>query len=370
MNKCLMVTAVAVAYILSIILSPSIAMAHTTEAASAGYKTPTPKVSKQLIVDRLNNLSSELDVKYTDEVGRRIKEYTVSYRIAGERILGRVGMYFPLFEEEIQARNLPEVLKYVAVVESHLDITARSKSGAVGLWQFIKSTAEMQGLTVNKYIDERKDAEMSTIAALDYLESLYEQFGDWTLAIAAYNCGPGGVRKAIRRSGKSDYWSIRNYLPRETQKYLPRIIAAMYLMKYYHMHNLNPRSVDSDLREVTIIKDGKGHNLSKLSKQLGLDQSIIKTLNSKFITGSFPKNQGHLGLHIPTSVYNRYLELYSPESYKKILTQQREDELIALRKKLVSSREHITNLHAIQTIVYERVRQKFRKPKIYKVKVS
>ncbi len=370
MNKYLKVTAIAVAYILSIILGSGDAMAHTTEAASAGYKTPIPKVSKQLIVDRLNNLSSEIDLQYTEEVGKRIKEYTVSYRVAGEKILGRVGMYFPLFEEKIHAKNLPDELKYVALVESHLDVTARSKSGAVGLWQFIKSTAEMQGLTVNKYIDERKDAEKSTIAALDYLESLFNQFGDWTLAIAAYNCGPGGVRKAIRRSGKSDYWSIRKYLPRETQKYVPRVIAAMYLTKYYHMHNLHPKSVDSDLREVTSIKDGKGHNLSKLSQQLGVDKTILKTLNSKYITGSFPKNQGHLELHIPTSTYTKYLALYSPESYKKLLIKEREEELIAIRKKIVSSREHISNLHEIKSIVYERVRQKFRKPKIYKVRVS
>ncbi len=369
MNKSLLVIALAITTILSLILCPDAVMAHTTEAASAGYKAPVPKVTKQIIVDRLNNLSSEIDLRYTEEVGRRVKEYTVSYRVAGEKILGRVGMYFPLFEQQIQERNLPEELKYVAVVESHLDITARSKSGAVGLWQFIKSTAEMQGLTVNKYLDERKDAVLSTDAALDYLESLYEQFGDWTLAIAAYNCGPGGVRKAMRRSGKSDFWSIRNYLPRETQKYLPRIIAAMYLMKYYHMHDLHPQRVDADLTEVTMIKDGKGHNLDKLSQQLGLNKAILKRLNSKYITGLFPKNEGHLELSIPSSSYNRYLELHSPESYKQVLVIQREEELIALRKKIVSAREHITNLHFIQSIVYDRVRQKNRKPKIYKVKV-
>lgn len=370
MNKSLSVTTYVVIFILIQLLSPTSVQANTSVAASDSYIATAPVVSKQLIKERLENLSSVIDIQYTEEVGRRIKEYTVSYRIAGEKILGKVDLYFPLFENEITMRNLPDELKYVAVVESHLDITAVSRSGAVGLWQFMKSTAQMQGLTVNRQLDERKDAVKSTKAALDYLNLMYEKFGDWTLAIAAYNCGPGGVRKAMRRSGQSDYWSIRRYLPKETQKYVPRIIAAMYLMQYYHTHDLTPRMVDMDLRQVTSITDGKAHNLTKLSKELGVDHSILKQLNTKYITGLFPKNKGNLELRIPSSSYERYLELHAPEAYKLMLLERREQELIALKENQVIARKKLEPLHAIRQLVFDNVRQKHRPKKYYRIRMS
>jgi len=190
---------------LSFISATEPLLAHTTVATESSYKVPTPKYTTADIKDRLNNLSTVLDIEYTQEVGKRIREYTVSYRVSGEKILGKVDMYFPIFNQEIRRRGLPEELKYVAVVESHLNPNARSKSGAVGLWQFMKSTAKMQGLTINDVIDERKDPVKSTAAALDYLEYLHGKFGNWTLAIAAYNCGPGNVRKAIRSRGNVPY---------------------------------------------------------------------------------------------------------------------------------------------------------------------
>ena len=141
------------AILLSTLLLPQIGSAHNSPAATADYAEPVPRYTTQDIKDRLSHISSVLDLRYTPEVGRRIKEYTVSYRVAGERILGKVDLYFPLFENEIALRNLPQELKYVAVVESHLDPLAMSKSGAAGLWQFMQSTARIHGLTINDYID-------------------------------------------------------------------------------------------------------------------------------------------------------------------------------------------------------------------------
>ncbi len=369
MNKLLVVAAKAVIITYLSILSPTKGLAHTSPEAAEVHKHSVPKFSKELVVERLDNLSSVIDVHYTEEVGKRIKEYTVSYRVAGEKILGKVDLYFPLFEAEIAKRNLPQELKYVAVVESHLDITAESKSGAVGLWQFIKSTAQIQGLKVNKHIDQRKDAELSTEAALDYLTKLYDRFDDWTLAIAAYNCGPGGVNKAIRKSGSRNYWELRKYLPRETQKYVPRIIAAMYLMQYYHVHNLEPRQVDRDLKTYTTISDGKGHNLRRLSQELGVDYKILYTLNPQFITGYFPKNSGNMSLKIPLNHYERYLELHDPVSYKKLLADRREAELIVLKEEReLLKRAAINPMLPIPGIIYDRIRQQYRERKVYKLK--
>lgn len=303
------------------------AFAHATDVSNDAYKPKVERISDQDIKSRLENISSVIDLNYTHEVGRRIREYTVNYRKAGERILGRVDLYFPLIETEISKRDLPDELKYVAVVESNLEPTARSKSGAVGLWQFISSTGKMQGLKIDNYIDERRDPEKSTKAALEYLSDLYDSFDDWTLAIAAYNCGPGNVRKAIRRGNSKDYWEIRHHLPRETQKYVPRIIAAIYLMQYYHVHKLVPDLIDKDMRNTIKISDGRSHNFLKLSKELGVSYNVIKALNPQFSTKYFPKNTGHLSLVIPQSKFEKYLEVYDEVSYENYLEKRREEEL-------------------------------------------
>ena len=369
MNKLIVATLKVVAITFLTLSCPYSGLSHTNPVASSDYVASAPKFSKQEIKNRLDNISSVIDLRYTEEVGRRIKEYTVSYRIAGEKILGKIDLYFPLFEAEISKRNLPEVLKYVAVVESHLDISAKSRSGAVGLWQFMKSTAEMQGLVVNKHIDERKDPEKSTQAALEYLSDMYDKFGDWTLAIAAYNCGPGGVRKAIRRSGSKEYWELRSFLPKETQKYVPRIIAAMYLMQYYHAHELSPRKVDRDLKHVMTITDGKGHNFSTLSKELDLENEILVALNTKYIKGQFPKNSGHLELIIPISRHEKYLELHDHDAYKKLLMQKKEKELRIRKEELLALRPQIV-IQTIPGLIYRKIRPQKREKKYYKMQFS
>jgi membrane-bound lytic murein transglycosylase D len=327
MNKFLIVIRPLMIIVFAYLSVPSKTLANTSTLAESVYAAPAVYLSDQVIKNRLENLSSVIDINYTNEVGRRIRDYTINYRVAGERILGRVDLFFPLFEQEIAKRNLPEELKYIAIVESNLDPMAYSHAGAAGLWQFIKSTGRMQGLKIDKYIDERRDPEKSTKAALDYLSDLYTQFGDWTLAIAAYNCGPGNVKKAIRRGNSTDFWKIRKHLPNETQKYVPRIIAAMYLMQYYHAHDLIPDRVDEDLKYVEKINDGISHNFHTLSKELDISYQLIRDLNPQFATNNFPQNNGTLSLVIPASKYDRYLELYHPEEYAEILKEREEMEL-------------------------------------------
>jgi len=325
-----------------------IGYSHTTPSMESDIYSTVPSFSDQDIKDRLENISSVIDLNYTDEVGRRIREYTVNYRKAGELILGRVDLYFPLFEKEIHLRNLPDELKFVAVVESNLEPTAKSKSGALGLWQFIRSTGKEQGLKMNSYVDERKDPEKSTKAALEYLSKLYERFDDWTLAIAAYNCGPGNVRKAIRRGNSKNYWDIRKHLPRETQKYVPRIIAAIYLMQYYHYHNLTPTSMDQDLIQTISISDGKKHNLHTLASDLDVEYSVLKYLNPQFKTKYIPENKGRYSLVIPRSKYETYLKQYDSISYALIVEKRKSRKLQVEEEKKEMVRKRI--VEALQEI--------------------
>ncbi|NNE27355.1 MAG: lytic transglycosylase domain-containing protein [Saprospiraceae bacterium] len=332
MNKLMIVIRLLMITSFSLIIGQVDVLAHTNPVSEEGYEARVKHVSDKLIISRLDNLSSVIEINYTPEVGRRIREYTVNYRIAGERILGRVDRFFPLFEAELRKRNLPDELKYIAVVESNLDPTAASSAGAAGLWQFVTSTGKMHGLTINSYVDERKDPFKSTIAAMEYLSYLYEEFGDWTLAIAAYNCGPGGVRKAIRRGKSTNFWDIRFHLPNETQKYVPRIIAAMYLMQYYHAHDLVPQDVSEELTNVVEINDGKRHNFTKLAEDLGVSYRTIRKLNPQFKTNYIPKNKGQFTLVIPRTKYEKYLELYDRKALGDLLRERKEHE--ELRKQL------------------------------------
>ncbi len=272
----------------------------------------TAEVSKDLDLEwnnRINNISTQVDMRYTPVVKKQIQMYTERYRKGSERLLGRVSVYFPIFENELRSRQLPDELKYLSVIESSLNTNARSYIGATGLWQFMKGTGKMYGLTINSTIDERRDPFRSTAAALDYLSDLYDQFGDWTLALAAYNCGPGNVRKAIRRSGGlKDYWSIRKFLPKETQKYIPKFIAATYLMNYYHDHDLIPELPEDYLRITATAEVDEKITFKNLSAETGIDLDIIKALNPAYRKSYIPDTKKSCTLTLPEASMFRYLQ--------------------------------------------------------------
>ena len=190
-------------------------------AFSNGEMSSYTEVSKNELKQRIESLHSEVDLRYTDEVHQIINTYIKKYRRGSERLLGLSEQFFPLYEAEFQKQGLPAELKYLSVIESGLKPTALSVSGAAGLWQFMKPTGELYGLRINSTVDERRDPIKSTQAASEYLKDLYQQFGDWTLALAAYNCGPGNVRKALRRSQEEEFWSMkgRGYLPKDCLLY-------------------------------------------------------------------------------------------------------------------------------------------------------
>jgi len=314
---------------LSLILLPSSYANVVLDTDRVGEKY-ADKVSKSDASDRLSKLNSVIDITITNEVQERIQQYTYDYRASAEKILGRVSVYFPLFEKEIRRRGMPDDLKYLAIIESLLNPSATSRSGAAGLWQFMKPTGRMVGLEINSVVDQRRSVELSTQAALDYLQSLYDRFGDWNLVLAAYNCGPGNVSKAMRKSGSKDYWEMRKFLPRETQKYLPRFIAAMYLTNFYHYHGLQPNTVETDLTNVITVSVDQKINLKTLSQELNLgDDELLKSLNPEYLAGYIPAKKQY-SLRLPSRVIESYYMLYEPGTYSTIMEKRAEAKRIKL----------------------------------------
>ena len=254
------------------------------------------------IEDRALSLGSSVEIQYSLEVKKRINQYVGSQRKMSEILIGRSRIYFPTFEQILIEKGLPADLKYLSVVESGLKPSATSRSGAAGLWQFMRPTGRMMGLKISINVDERRDVEKSTKAAADYLLKLYNQFDDWTLAIAAYNCGPGNMRKAIRKSGgKKSFWEVMEYLPRETREYVPKFIAVTYLMNYYNEHNLMPAIPNQDLINTSTAKVYESLNLNSLSKELDIELRTMRTLNPSFIRNYIPKSvDGKYNLVLPT----------------------------------------------------------------------
>lgn len=200
-----------------------------------------PNYPATLIQDRMSSLGSEVALEYNSHVKGFIDLYGVKKKELTAKMLGLSDYYFPIYEEILDRNNLPLELKYLSVVESALNPKATSWAGASGPWQFIYSTGVRYGLTINSYVDERRDVYKSTQAACEYFQNSYELYGDWLLVIASYNCGPGNVNKAIRRAGGSkNFWEIQKYLPRETRGYVPAFIAVVYLMNFAEEHGITP----------------------------------------------------------------------------------------------------------------------------------
>lgn len=274
--------------------------------------TPTSIIEFQKRIDNLNTI---IDAKLTDDVSDLITKYVVKRRNESEVILGRTSLYFPFIENVIREKGLPDELKYVAVIESSLNPSGLSHRGAAGIWQFMKGTAQIYGLTVNKYIDERKDLMKSTEKALDHLKAMFDIYQDWTLAIAAYNCGSGTINKAIKRAnGETDFWKIRKFLPRETQNYIPKFIAASYLMSYYYLHDLQPRDPSEEMKFVLTVKVNSMLDMDRISKEFDIDAGLIKYLNPVYYKGIIPGSASNtFTLTLPDTKMLAFIDKYGGE---------------------------------------------------------
>jgi len=243
-------------------------------------------------LNRVNNLNTNIDVRMNDLVKEEIDAVIINRRKESQQILGRTSLYFPAIENIIREKNLPDELKYIAVIESSLRPDVVSRQGAAGLWQFMKGTGLIYGLKIDKDVDERRDIEKSTHKALDYLEVLYNIYGNWTMALAAYNCGPGNVNKAIKKAGGStDYWTVAKFLPRETQKYIPKFIAASYLMNYYFVHDIVPIEPAHELKFTLTVEVSDRLYFKDLSTNYEVELRLIEYLNPSYLKGYIPANK-------------------------------------------------------------------------------
>ena len=273
------------------------------------YTNEIPVFPREVYLDRLRRLPNLIEMPYNDVVQDYIDQYTGRLRRSVSFMLGVQNFYVPIFEEALEAEGVPLELKYLPVVESAFDPMATSRVGAAGLWQFMVPTAKHYGLTVNSLLDERRDPIKSSQAAARYLKDLYNSFGDWTLAIAAYNCGRNNVLKAIKRAGGArDYWAIYPYLPRETRGYVPAFIAANYVMNYYCDHKIPPMKTIAPAETDTVTVSRNLH-LAQVAAACNLDVETVQAMNPQYRAGVVPGNSQPCALRLPVQSIDRFLQL-------------------------------------------------------------
>lgn len=262
----------------------------------------------EVYVRRLQNLPNVIEMPYNPVVRKFIDQYTGRLRRSVAMFLGASNFYMPIFEDALEAYQLPLELKYLPIIESALNPGATSKAGAGGLWQFMPTTGKRYGLEITSLIDDRRDPVKASYAAARMLRSLYEIFGDWTLVIASYNCGPGNVSKAIKRAGgEKDYWKIYPYLPSETRGYVPAFIAANYVMNYYCEHNICPASTRLPMGTDTIVVSRDVY-MEQVSDVCGISMEELKALNPQYRTTKIPGNASPCNLRMPMEAIHKFIE--------------------------------------------------------------
>lgn len=277
-----------------------------------------PVYTKEQYVERLRRLPTIMEMAHNDVVQAFIDRYSGRLRHSVSVMLGATNFYMPIFEEALEAYDMPLELRYLPIIESALNPKAVSRVGATGLWQFMLATGKQYGLEVNSLVDERRDPTKASYAAARYLRDLYRVFGDWNLVIAAYNCGPGNVDKAIHRAqaafkdttgtvNMKDYWHIYPYLPRETRGYVPAFIAANYIMTYYSLHNICPLRTRLPEKTDTVMVSRDVH-LAQIAGVLGLDMDLLRSLNPQYRRDIVPGLTKPCAIKLPLSDLSRFID--------------------------------------------------------------
>ncbi len=258
------------------------AQSYLMKDTTCNYRDVNRTYPDSVYMDRLQRLPTIIEMPYNQVVKQFIERYSDMLRGSVSYMLGAANFYMPIFEQALETYGLPLELRYLPVIESALNPNAVSRVGATGLWQFMLETGKRYGLEVNSLVDERRDPIKSSYAAARYLRDLYKIFDDWSLVIAAYNCGPNKVNQAIHRAkGSVDYWQIYPYLPKETRGYVPAFIAANYIMNYYCEHNICPMITELPISTDTIVVD-KNLHLEQIAKVLNVNIDHLRALNPQY----------------------------------------------------------------------------------------
>lgn len=289
---------------------------------NADRRASVPTTDQEYI-DRLQRMPTVMEMPYNKIVRAFINMYVERKKSLVESMLGMSLYYMPIFEQALDKYGMPLELKYLPVIESALNPMAVSRAGATGLWQFMLDTAKGMGLEINSLVDQRRDPYLASDAAARYLKQLYNSYGDWSLAIAAYNCGPGNVNKALRRAGggKKDFWEIYPFLPRETRDYIPAFIAANYAMTYYNHHNISPALASRPIITDTVHVNKRVH-FQQISDVMGIPMDELRILNPQYRTDVIPGDIHPYALVLPNiqaycyianedSIVNHNAELYA-----------------------------------------------------------
>ena len=277
--------------------------------------TPTDvdysELPTEVLKERLRKLNEKtpFNVEYNPVLEQVIKSFLKNRRSSLERLMSLSDYYFPMFEQEMSNQKIPLEMKYLAIIESALNPKARSRAGATGLWQFMYATGKSYGLEVNNYVDERSDPVRSTKAAAKYLNELYKIFGDWDLTLAAYNSGPGNVTKAIRRSnGKTNYWNLRPYLPRETAGYVPAFLATLYIFEYAKEHGFKPQKRANHLFQTDTIRVKQAIPFKDIAEITGMDVQDIQFFNPSYQLDVVPYVEGrNYAVRLPISEIGKFV---------------------------------------------------------------
>jgi membrane-bound lytic murein transglycosylase D len=281
---------------------------HNEIISTDGVDLEASKIPDSIYVARLKNMGSSIPMSYNQEVRKYIISYTTRNKGVISRALGRSQVYFPIFEEALMRYNMPLELKLLPVIESALNPKARSKAGASGLWQFMYRTALGYKLQMTSFIDQRFDPVLATDAACRYLLKLYGMYNDWNLALAAYNCGPGNVNKAIRKADSKDFWKIYPYLPTETRNYLPAFIAVNYAYTYHKEHGIKadeaPLPLETDTVHISRIM-----HLQQISSTIGTPIEVLRGLNPQFVQDIVPAVNGRsYDIILPLSEVGKFID--------------------------------------------------------------
>ena len=294
---------------------------YLDDADDCNMRDINPFFTKEEFIERLSRIPTVMEMAYNDVVQKFIDRYSGRLRHSVSYMLGASNFYIPIFEEALEAYQLPLELKYLPVIESALNPQAVSRVGATGLCQIMIGTGKQYGLQVNSLLDERRDPVKSSYAAARYLRDLYKVFGDWNLVIAAYNCGPENINKAIHRSQQAarkdsiddpaaikDYWRIYPYLPKETRGYVPAFIAANYIMTYYSQHNICPMSTRLPAKTDTVMVSRNVH-LEQVAAVVGLNIDLLRSLNPMYRRDVVPGLTEPCPLRLPQTEVGKFIDL-------------------------------------------------------------